>query len=263
MNTKYSIKNYLDFLHRRKEKLENTPVEHCVKCGGTGESEIYISLLKRNIVGACDCVSNEELESIKEKIIKTENMLVKYHDAFGTLDDDFDFEKYKNTYKENTKVIEFLEKYLTHSMDNLLLLTGESGTGKTIVLKMIWQIFMLNKKSVYYLNCPDFEKMYHQEYSINGISEKIESVIGSIKQSEYVLIDDHIFQPHKNMLGGYYKIFDNARAFGQKVIIASNKNFDEIIKSYESKDETMATRLQTRLENLNLIECEVFRNEEN
>ena len=143
MNTKYSIKNYLESLHVRKEKLENTPTEHCEKCGGTGEAEIYIAFLKRNIIGNCDCVSNEELESIKEKIIKTENLLLtsmcwkqKYHDSFGMLDDDFNFEKYKNRYKENIKVIEFLEKYLTHYMNNLLLLTGHSGTGKTTMLTL-------------------------------------------------------------------------------------------------------------------------------
>ena len=59
---------------------------------------------------------------------------------------------------------------------------------------MIWQIFMLNKKSVYYLNCPEFEKLYHKEYRVDGVSDKIEKIISSIKNVEYVLIDDHIFQ---------------------------------------------------------------------
>ena len=201
MNTKYCINDYLELLHNKKTCLENTPQGSCEKCNGTGEVEIFIPLLNKEVIGTCDCVVNEDLENIKEKTIKAKNMLEKYYNAFGFLDDELNFEKYKSIYKENTKVIDLLDKYLTHSMDNAILLTGESGTGKTTMLKMIWQILMLNKKNV------------------------------------------------------YYKIFDNARAFKQKVIIASNKNFDEIIKSYESKDDFMASRLQTRLENLNLVEC--------
>ena len=255
MNTKYCINDYLELLHNKKTCLENTPQGSCEKCNGTGEVEIFIPLLNKEVIGTCDCVVNEDLENIKEKIIKAKNMLEKYYNAFGFLDDELNFEKYKSIYKENTKVIDLLDKYLTHSMDNAILLTGESGTGKTTMLKMIWQILMLNKKNVYYLNCPMFEELYYKEYSINGTSKKIEYIINSIKHAEYILIDDHIFTPHKNMLSGYYKIFDNARAFKQKVIIASNKNFDEIIKSYESKDDFMASRLQTRLENLNLVEC--------
>ena len=219
--------------------------------------------MNKKITVDCECTSDEKLEIINTKILNAQNTLKKYHKIFGSFEDDFNFEKYKSVYKESNHLIEIIEKYLIYNMPNSILLTGESGTGKTTILKMIWQILVLNNQSVFYFNSAKFENLNYQAFTLVDANKGIRNMIEYAKQVDYILMDDHLCKPHKNALDGYYEIFDNARAYKQKIIMASNINYNEIIDIYKSKDSLMASRLDVRLKGLNLIECEVMKSEVN
>ncbi len=86
-------------------------------------------------------------------------------------------------------------------------------------------------------------------------------MIAVSKNATVVLMDDHLCLPNKNCLAGYYKIFDYMRAYKKTLIMSSNKNHDEIVTTYFSKDTFMADRLSTRLEGLNLVEIQTTKSE--
>ncbi len=281
MNTNTTVKSHREYLQNKISKIDveiTGPPENLIKakpnincdiCKGTGkepkkESYKSISCVKEvEYTIECECITStiNEYKTTNDALQRLKELSNEYYQLFGVLDEELNLIKYKMMFPANAKSIDLLERYLKEERSDSVLLTGTTGVGKTTILKMIWQLLNLNKIDVYYFNCPEFEKLYHKEYKVDGASLQIEEIINRSKKAKYILMDDHIFASHKNMLGGYYEIFDNARAFKQKIIMASNLNFEQIIEAYSIKDSVMASRLQTRLENINILECEIVKSE--
>ena len=256
LQIKHSIKSYIKHLERERENAFDGKNPSCKDCDENGA--VIKEILGRKIKVECDCVNDSKTE-IDKKIYEMKKLLEKYHGIFGMLDDELNLESYESIYK-NHILMAVIKNYLSSGMPVSLLLSGESGTGKTTILKMIWQILILNNKSVHYFNCARFENINHNVYMMKNASDEIRRMIETAKHADIILLDDHLCQISKNSLAGYYEIFDYARANKKTVIMASNKNYESIIEAYVSKDATMAARIASRLCNLPIIECPISKN---
>ena len=230
----YCLKSYLERLHRLSENARDSFDANCPSCKGTGKSRTLLNILGQNkiMTVSCDCFKSNKTK-ITQRILDVNKLLDRYYSLFNKCDDELTFKSYASKY--GSKIINILTKYLENNMPSSLLLSGESGSGKTTILKMLWQILLLNNRNVYYLKCAEFEAHYHNFYTDKSSVLKIQNMINASKQADYILLDEHLIQISKNALAGYYEIFDYARANKKTLIMASNKSYAEIIKTYNEK----------------------------
>ena len=256
----HCIKTYIDDLKEKYKNAHEGKNPNCIKCDEFGEVEIKV--MNRIIKTTCSCFENNKA-SIEKKIYEIRKLYDNYFMKFGSLDDDLTLDRYAMLF-DRAPFIDLLKNYLINNLPFSILLSGQSASGKTTILKIIYQVLILNNINVYYFSCADFEN-YSSTLHMNNIDDKkeVRKMIALAKSSKIVLMDDHLCLPNKNCLAGYYNIFDYMRAYKKTLIMASNKTHDEIVSTYFSRDAFMADRLATRLAGLNLVEittskCEAF-----
>lgn len=267
-----SYKDYLNELYSKGREGKDTD---CQNCDDDGMIKISTESVFKNgktlyIPQECDCVKHEKKE-IMEKLEALEVLIKKYKTIFGTLDDRMTLDIFSKAFNQES-VISSIKKYLTVGSSFSLFITGKSGVGKTTILKMLWQIYAMNKVSVFYLKANFFENMYKNLFNKNqkdNIQASINVSLGSAKNADILLIDDMDSVGFSSAVVGYYDIFDNRRKMQRPVIIASNKRYDELLSSYKDSVKNssksresyfMSERITSRLLGLNIIEVELSRN---
>lgn len=266
----YCLKSYKEYLTKLYANARDGKDPNCRKCDDEGyiKTKKNIAFGKRewNIPEVCDCVKNEKTEIFK-KIEHIDGLIKTYNIIFGTLDDSMTLDIFSKKFG-NEDMIASIKKYLELGSGLSLYFTGESGVGKTTILKMLWQIYAMNKINVFYLKANHFEGLYKNLFNINASKENIkasiDSKIESAKKSDILLIDDIDSVGFSSAVNGYYEIFDNRRKEEKPIILSSNKTYDDLLnglKSGNKKHEAsfISGRITSRLLGLKIVEVELKR----
>ena len=255
---KLSIKSEIKILENEYQNAVDGKDINCKKCDANGLVIEDMGHIRKGLLVnvPCECVSNKKSEIFTE-IEKLKSLLNRYYQIFGELDDDFTLEYFASKFKKK-ELVEILKSFLKFNMPFSLLITGKSAHGKTTILKILWQILMLDGTKVYYLNSPKLEELAMQNiFNRNeAVQNNINSIITTAKKADVLLIDDHACFSMKYSMKYFYEIFDYQRANKNTLIMTSNKNYDEIVASY-AVDKLMAERLASRLKGLQIIEVRV------
>ena len=212
----------------------------------------------------CDCVKNEKTQ-ISNKLDELEKIRIKYNEIFNSLDMDMTLDIFANRFN-NQKLVDTIKKYLELGSMSSLYLEGESGTGKTTMLKMLWQIYAINNIKALYMKASNFEDMHKNLFNKNAqdrdLKSSIDSKIENVKFADIIMIDDVDSVGFHYAAEGYYKLFDKIRALEKTVIITSNKNYCSLMNSLNIKTrkdniEEIKGRVTSRLLNLNIIELKM------
>ena len=267
-DSSYCLQNYKKYLEELKKTARDGKDPNCKKCDEHGfvkvsGSEIF-SGRKVFLPEMCDCVKNEKTE-ISNKLDKLEKIIVKYNDIFNSLDMDMTLDIFANRFN-NQKLVDTIKKYLELGSMSSLYLEGKSGTGKTTMLKMLWQIYAINNIKVLYIEASNFEDMHKNLFNKNtqdkDLKSSIDSKIENVKHADIIMIDDVDSVGFHYAAEGYYKLFDKIRALEKTVIITSNKNYCNLMNSLNIKTrkdniEEIKGRVTSRLLNLNIIELKM------
>lgn len=267
-DSSYCLQNYKKYLEELKKTARDGKDPNCKKCDEHGfvkvsGSEIF-SGRKVFLPEMCDCVKNEKTE-ISNKLDKLEKIIVKYNDIFNSLDMDMTLDIFANRFN-NQKLVDTIKKYLELGSMSSLYLEGKSGTGKTTMLKMLWQIYAINNIKVLYIEASNFEDMHKNLFNKNAqdkdLKSSIDSKIENVKHADIIMIDDVDSVGFHYAAEGYYKLFDKIRALEKTVIITSNKNYCNLMNSLNIKTrkdniEEIKGRVTSRLLNLNIIELKM------
>lgn len=280
LQTPYSyecLKSYYKDLSRRLEIARDGKDMTCTKCDENGIVKVPIKSIfgdvdifnknEKLIEQECECVRYEKKEIIS-LIEKTDTLIRKYKIIFGSLDDNMTFDIFSKAFNQE-KIISSIKRYLNIGSPFSLFITGKSSSGKTTILKMLWQIYAINNISVYYLKASYFENLYKNLFNKNQLKENIQSRINEIvenaKKSSVLMIDDMDCVGIVSAASGYYDIFDARRAQGLPILIASNKRYKDMLNSYTKKKgieaAIMAERITSRLLGLKIVEVELFKEE--
>lgn len=267
-DSSYCLQNYKKYLEEMKKIARDGKDPNCKKCDEHGfvkvsNSEIFSA--KRNLVPSiCNCVSDEK-SKVKRKIEELEIIIKRYNDIFSQLDNDMTLDIFANRFN-NQKLVDTIKKYLELGSVSSLYLEGESGTGKTTILKMLWQIYAINNIKALYMKASNFEDMHKNLFNKNAqdkdLKSNIDSKIENVKHADIIMIDDVDSVGFHYAAEGYYKLFDKIRALEKTVIITSNKNYCSLMNSLNIKTrkdniEEIKGRLTSRLLNLNIIELKM------
>lgn len=267
-DSNYCLQNYKKYLEELKKTARDGKDPNCKKCDEHGfvkvsNSEIFSA--KRNIVPSiCNCVSDEK-SKVKRKIEELEIIIKRYNDIFSQLDNDMTLDIFANRFN-NQKLVDTIKKYLELGSMSSLYLEGESGTGKTTMLKMLWQIYAINNIKALYMKASNFEDMHKNLFNKNAqdrdLKSSIDSKIENVKFADIIMIDDVDSVGFHYAAEGYYKLFDKIRALEKTVIITSNKNYCSLMNSLNIKTrkdniEEIKGRVTSRLLNLNIIELQM------
>lgn len=267
-DSSYCLQNYKKYLEELKETARDGKDPNCKKCDEHGfvkvsNSEIFSA--KRNLVPSlCNCVSDEK-SKVKRKIEELEIIIKRYNDIFSQLDNDMTLDIFANRFN-NQKLVDTIKKYLELGSVSSLYLEGESGTGKTTMLKMLWQIYAINNIKALYMKASNFEDMHKNLFNKNAqdrdLKSSIDSKIENVKFADIIMIDDVDSVGFHYAAEGYYKLFDKIRALEKTVIITSNKNYCSLMNSLNIKTrkdniEEIKGRVTSRLLNLNIIELKM------
>lgn len=267
-DSSYCLQNYKKYLEEMKKIARDGKDPNCKKCDEHGfvkvsNSEIFSA--KRNLVPSiCNCVSDEK-SKVKRKIEELEIIIKRYNDIFSQLDNDMTLDIFANRFN-NQKLVDTIKKYLELGSVSSLYLEGESGTGKTTILKMLWQIYAINNIKALYMKASNFEDMHKNLFNKNAqdrdLKSSIDSKIENVKFADIIMIDDVDSVGFHYAAEGYYKLFDKIRALEKTVIITSNKNYCSLMNSLNIKTrkdniEEIKGRVTSRLLNLNIIELKM------
>lgn len=266
----YCLKSYKEYLTKLYANAREGKDPNCRKCDNEGyiKTKKNIAFGKRelNIPEVCDCVKNEKTEIFK-KIEHADSLIKTYNIIFGTLDDSMTLDIFSKKFG-NEDMISSIKKYLELGSGLSLYFTGESGVGKTTILKMLWQIYTINKINVFYLKANHFEGLYKNLFNINASKENIkasiDSKIESAKKSDILLIDDIDSVGFSSAVNGYYEIFDNRRKEEKPIILSSNKTYDDLLNGLKSGNKRheasfISGRITSRLLGLKIVEVELKR----
>ena len=267
-DSSYCLQNYKKYLEELKKTARDGKDPNCKKCDEHGfikvsGSEIF-SGRKVFLPEMCDCVKNEKTQ-ISNKLDELEKIRIKYNEIFNSLDIDMTLDIFANRFN-NQKLVDTIKKYLELGSMSSLYLEGESGTGKTTILKMLWQIYAINNIKVLYIEASNFEDMHKNLFNKNAqdkdLKSNIDSKIENVKHADIIMIDDVDSVGFHYAAEGYYKLFDKIRALEKSVIITSNKNYCSLMNSLNIKTrkdniEEIKGRLTSRLLNLNIIELKM------
>lgn len=266
----YCLKSRKAYLTKLYVNAREGKDPNCSKCDDDGmvKAKKNITFGKRevNFPEVCDCVKNEKTEIFK-KIEETDALIKTYRTIFGTLDEDMTLDGFSNKFG-NENMIVSIKKYLELGSGLSLYFAGESGIGKTTILKILWQIYAMNKINVFYLKANNFEELYKNLFNANANKENIKSAINTkiehAKKSDILLIDDIASVGFSSAINGYCEIFDNRRKEEKPVILSSNKSYDGLLeelkngnKKYEAS--FITNRITSRLLGLKIVEVELKR----
>ena len=264
-----SINSYLN-LQEKKIALEKDFIKarngkdpNCEKCDERGKVKAgLVSKIGDKTIAVdtvCECVSFEK-DRIEEELQKLNITIKQYRNIFGAIEEDITFDSYAKEYKQS-ELINMFKSYLEVSSPASLLLNGESKSGKTTILRLLWQIYTLNKVNVFYLKASYLEKLYKQLYaskSANDIQSSINTKLENAKKCDILLIDDLDSIGFATAKNGYYEIFDYLNRHDKKVIITSSFYIEDILnKLKERKDKDslrMADKIISRMLGLGLIQ---------
>ncbi|WP_157148652.1 ATP-binding protein [Brachyspira pilosicoli] len=267
-DSSYCLQNYKKYLEELKKTARDGKDPNCKKCDEHGfvkvsDSEIF-SGRKVFLPEMCDCVKNEKTQ-ISNKLDELEKIRIKYNEIFNSLDMDMTLDIFANRFN-NQKLVDTIKKYLELGSMSSLYLEGKSGTGKTTMLKMLWQIYAINNIKVLYIEASNFEDMHKNLFNKNAqdkdLKSSIDSKIENVKHADIIMIDDVDSVGFHYAAEGYYKLFDKIRALEKTVIITSNKNYCNLMNSLNIKTrkdniEEIKGRVTSRLLNLNIIELKM------
>lgn len=267
-DSSYCLQNYKKYLEELKKTARDGKDPNCKKCDEHGfvkvsGSEIF-SGRKVFLSEMCDCVKNEKTQ-ISNKLDELEKIRIKYNEIFNSLDIDMTLDIFANRFN-NQKLVDTIKKYLELGSMSSLYLEGESGTGKTTMLKMLWQIYAINNIKALYMKASNFEDMHKNLFNKNAqdrdLKSSIDSKIENVKFADIIMIDDVDSVGFHYAAEGYYKLFDKIRALEKTVIITSNKNYCSLMNSLNIKTrkdniEEIKGRVTSRLLNLNIIELKM------
>lgn len=267
-DSSYCLQSYKKYLEELKETASDGKDPHCTKCDEHGfvkttNSEIFSA--RKNLVPImCHCVSDEK-SKVKRKIEELENIIIKYNKVFNSLDREMTLDIFANRFN-NQKLVSSIKKYLELGSMNSLYIFGESGSGKTTMLKMLWQIYAINNIKALYMKASSFEDKHKNLFNRNAqdrdLKSSIDAKIENIKFADIIMIDDIDSVGFHYAAEGYYKLFDNIRSGEKTVILTSNKSCSNLMNSLNIKTrkdniEEIKGRLTSRLRNLNIIELEM------
>jgi hypothetical protein len=257
INTMISINNFQNLLEykasieEKYKKARNGKDPNCKKCNEYGviegaiEEELNGKMYKFD--QKCDCWSDEK-DKLEAELQKTIDNIRRYKEIFGVKDNDMSFSKYAKEY--NRKIIKVFQAFLKASSSASIFIKGESASGKTTLLKMLWQIYTINNVKVFYLKASYFEKLYKQLYSANApknLQESINTKIDNIKKSDIILIDDIASVSFSAAKAGYYEIFENLYKNEKTVVMTSSKSISEIFTELKSKQDKESIKITDRL----------------
>lgn len=267
-DSSYCLQNYKKYLEELKKTARDGKDPNCKKCDEDGFKKVSQSSIfsgrKVFLPEMCDCVKNEKTE-ISNKLDELEKIRIKYNEIFNSLDMDMTLDIFANRFN-NQKLVDTIKKYLELGSMSSLYLEGESGTGKTTMLKMLWQIYAINNIKVLYMKASNFEDMHKNLFNKNAqdrdLKSSIDSKIENVKFADIIMIDDVDSVGFHYAAEGYYKLFDKIRALEKTVIITSNKNYCSLMNSLNIKTrkdniEEIKGRVTSRLLNLNIIELKM------
>ena len=256
-DSSYCLLSYKKHLEELKKTAREGKDPHCTKCDEFG----FVKGSKSIVPIVCYCVSDEK-SKINRKIEELEKTIKKYNDVFNKLDNDMTLNIFAEKFN-NQKLVSSIKKYLELGSMNSLYIEGESGTGKTTMLKMLWQIYAINNIKALYMKASSFEDMHKNLFNKNAqdrdLKSSIDAKIDNIKFADIIMIDDIDSVGFHYAAEGYYKLFDKIRELEKTVILTSNKSYDDLLKSLNKKTdaEYMKGRLTSRLLNLKIIEIEM------
>ncbi len=263
----YCLLSYKKHLQKLYETARDGKDPLCTRCDEFGfviGTDSKTSSKENLIPIMCHCVSDEK-SRINRKIEELETIIKKYNVVFNSLDKEMTLDIFSDRFN-NQKLVSSIKKYLALGSMNSLYLEGESGTGKTTMLKMLWQIYTINNIKALYMKASSFEDMYKNLFNKNAqdrdLKSAIDAKIENIKFADIVMIDDIDSVGFHYAAEGYYKLFDKIRALEKTVILTSNKSYSGLMESLNIKTrkdniDEIKDRLTSRLKNLNIIELEM------
>ena len=261
----YCLQSYKKHLEELKETARDGKDPKCTKCDEYGflkvPDDLSFSGRKYSLPTMCDCVIDEKTK-ISEKVERIDNLIKTYNLVFGTLDNEMTLDIFAERFNQ-TELINSIKKYLNVGSTMSLYFRGKSGTGKTTMLKMLWQIYASNNIKALYMKASNFEDMHKNLFNQNAkdkdMKATIDKKIDNAKNADIIMIDDIDSVGFHYAIDGYYKIFDNIRSGEKTVILTSNKSYNDLLKSLNKKTdaEYMKGRLTSRLLNLKIIEIEM------
>ncbi|MDA0063437.1 AAA family ATPase [Brachyspira hyodysenteriae] len=264
-DSSYCLQSYKKYLEELKKIARDGKDPKCTKCDEDGflkvPDDLSFSGRRYSLPTMCDCVSDEKTK-ISEKIERIDNLIKTYNLVFGTLDNEMTLDIFAKRFNQ-TELINSIKKYLNVGSTMSLYFRGKSGTGKTTMLKMLWQIYVINNIKVMYMKASHFEDLHKNLFNQNAkdkdMKATIDKKIDNAKNADIIMIDDIDSVGFHYAIDGYYKIFDNIRSGEKTVILTSNKSYDDLLKSLNKKtdSEYMKGRLTSRLLNLKIIEIEM------
>lgn len=267
-DSRYCLQSYKKHLQELCEKARDGKDPLCTRCDEDGfikHTRDKIFSARKNLVPImCHCVSDEK-SRIKRKIEELEKTIKKYNDAFSQLDNDMTLDIFAGRFN-NQKLVNIIKKYLDLGSVNSLYIEGESRSGKTTMLKMLWQIYAINNIKALYMKASVFEDMHKNLFNKNAqdrdLKSSIDAKIENVKYADIIMIDDIDSVGFHYACEGYYKLFDKIRALERNVILTSNKSYSNLmnslnIKSRKDNIDDIKGRLTSRLLNLNIIELEM------
>ncbi|MEI0496527.1 DnaA/Hda family protein [Brachyspira intermedia] len=264
-DSSYCLLSYKKHLEELKKTARDGKDPNCTKCDEYGFQKGTENMLPI----MCHCVSDEK-SRINRKIEELEKTIKKYNDVFNKLDNDMTLNIFAERFNQ-TDLINSIKKYLDLGSMNSLYIEGESGTGKTTMLKMLWQIYAINDIKPLYMRAYIFEDMHKNLFNKNAqdrdLKSSIDAKIENIKFADIIMIDDIDSVGFHYAAEGYYKLFDKIRALEKTVILTSNKSYSNLMNSLNIKTrkdniEEIKGRLTSRLKNLNIIELEMQKSKE-
>ena len=199
-----------------------------------------------------------------------EIIIKRYNTVFNKLDNDMTLNIFAEKFN-NQKLVSSVKKYLELGSMNSLYIEGESGTGKTTMLKMLWQIYTINNIKALYMKASSFEDMHKNLFNKNAqdrdLKSSIDAKIDNIKFADIIMIDDIDSVGFHYAPKGYYKLFDKIKKIKKTVILTSNKSYIGLMNSLNIKTrkdniDEIKGRLTSRLKNLNIIELEMQKSKE-
>ena len=271
-DSSYCLQSYKKHLEELKKTAREGKDPLCTRCDEFGfviGTDSKTSSKENLIPIMCHCVSDEK-SRINRKIEELETIIKKYNVVFNSLDKEMTLDVFANRFN-NQKLVSSIKKYLELGSMNSLYIEGESGTGKTTMLKMLWQIYAINNIKALYMKASSFEDMHKNLFNKNAqdrdLKSSIDAKIDNIKFADIIMIDDIDSVGFHYAAEGYYKLFDKIRALEKTVILTSNKSYGGLMNSLNIKTrkdniEEIKGRLTSRLKNLNIIELEMQKSKE-
>ena len=271
-DSSYCLQSYKKHLQKLYETAREGKDPLCTRCDEFGfviGTDSKTSSKENLIPIMCHCVSDEK-SRINRKIEELETIIKKYNVVFNSLDKEMTLDVFANRFN-NQKLVSSIKKYLALGSMNSLYLEGESGTGKTTMLKMLWQIYAINDIKALYMRASSFEDMHKNLFNKNAqdreLKSSIDAKIENINFADIIMIDDIDSVGFHYAAEGYYKLFDKIRALEKTVILTSNKSYSGLmsslnIKARKDNIEEIKGRLTSRLKNLNIIELEMQKSKE-